>query len=636
MARRIREFNWAQHPFGPPETWPQSMRSAVGICLRSAFPTAIYWGSELRLIYNDAWSHIPGPRHPAALGQPAQEVWSDIWHIIEPQFAQVIETGEGLSLSDQLLPMERFGYPEETYWSYSFTPIHEEDGGIAGVYNSGMETTRDVLIQRQMQFVLHLEEQLATLSEPVEIRQHMMQMLQNMLAPVEIGLCLFDGKGRGEVLAAEPGVEYAMPDELWAWAHREFLDGRALVLHDVTSESDFASFDMPDRFRTGGFLAVPLVRGGILQAVLFAHSPTTCHWNAFDEAALEKCLEASDKFVELAMALEREETIKREVDHRAKNLLAIVRSVVRQTSAKDVPTFRAQVNDRLTALARVHSMLAASNWTEIELMDLISQELAPYGADKAKRICVKGPSIRLNAQDAQTISLLVHELTTNAAKYGALSRLDGQLTIGWEIDAEGSLMFSWEENCPGFDPSAVLNSAPGFGSVLLNRVAERQMGGKLDRHAAPGVLRYRLSIPADSASRLGATMSTGEPKQKGYGGEKSVLIVEDEIIVAFDLEEMVGEMGHRVFGVASSLDGALAKISQGRPDIAILDLNLSGESSLPLAEKLARNGVPIIYSTGYEVVDGLPGMPESARIVQKPMAQEDLARTIADLTEHPN
>ena len=68
------------------------MRSAVGICLRSAFPTAIYWGSELRLIYNDAWSHIPGPRHPAALGQPAQEVWSDIWHIIEPQFAQVIET----------------------------------------------------------------------------------------------------------------------------------------------------------------------------------------------------------------------------------------------------------------------------------------------------------------------------------------------------------------------------------------------------------------------------------------------------------------------------------------------------------------------------------------------------------------
>jgi len=115
-----------------------------------------------------------------------------------------------------------------------------------------------------------------------------------------------------------------------------------------------------------------------------------------------------------------------------------------------------------------------------------------------------------------------------------------------------------------------------------------------------------------------------------------VLIVEDEIIVAFDLEEMVGEMGHRVFGVASSLDGALAKISQGRPDIAILDLKLSGESSLPLAEKLARNGVPIIYSTGYEVVDGLPGMPEAARIVQKPMAQEDLARTIADLTGQPN
>ena len=88
MASLIRETDWSEHPFGPSEDWPQSLRSALAICLNSAFPTAIYWGSDLRLLYNDAWAPIPGPRHPAALGAPAKEVWSDIWPIIEPQFSE--------------------------------------------------------------------------------------------------------------------------------------------------------------------------------------------------------------------------------------------------------------------------------------------------------------------------------------------------------------------------------------------------------------------------------------------------------------------------------------------------------------------------------------------------------------------
>lgn len=94
LALRIREYDWAVDPFGRVESWPQSLKSALGICLNSAFPTAIYWGSEPRLLYNDAWESIAGPRHPAALGVPAQEVWSDNWHVIEPQFTHLIGTGE--------------------------------------------------------------------------------------------------------------------------------------------------------------------------------------------------------------------------------------------------------------------------------------------------------------------------------------------------------------------------------------------------------------------------------------------------------------------------------------------------------------------------------------------------------------
>ncbi|SFR96954.1 ATP-binding protein [Sphingomonas jatrophae] len=148
MGERIRAFPWTQTPLGAPETWPQSLRSAISICLHSSFPTAIYWGPELRLLYNDAWVPVAADRHPAALGQPGGEVWSDIWSVVGPQLETVLATGEGFSTFDQLLPMMRDGRVQETYWNYSFTPIRGEDGGVAGVLNQGNETTERILRER--------------------------------------------------------------------------------------------------------------------------------------------------------------------------------------------------------------------------------------------------------------------------------------------------------------------------------------------------------------------------------------------------------------------------------------------------------------------------------------------------------
>lgn len=148
MGQRIRDHAWADTPLGPIAQWPQSLRSALGICLHSSFPTAIYWGPELRLLYNDAWAPIPGDRHPGALGRPAAEVWPDIWEIIGPQFEQVMANGEGYSTYDQLLPMMRDGRVSETYWNYSFTPIRGERGEIAGIFNQGHETTERILLER--------------------------------------------------------------------------------------------------------------------------------------------------------------------------------------------------------------------------------------------------------------------------------------------------------------------------------------------------------------------------------------------------------------------------------------------------------------------------------------------------------
>ncbi|HCV75490.1 ATP-binding protein [Pseudomonas oryzihabitans] len=149
MGARLRTHDWSESPLGAPSQWPQSLRSALSICLNSSFPTAIYWGPELLLLYNDAWAPIPAERHPWALGRPAQEVWQDIWPVVGPQFTQVLTTGQGFSVFDQLLPMVRQGVVTETYWNYSFTPIRGEGGEIAGVFNQGHETTQRILDERR-------------------------------------------------------------------------------------------------------------------------------------------------------------------------------------------------------------------------------------------------------------------------------------------------------------------------------------------------------------------------------------------------------------------------------------------------------------------------------------------------------
>lgn len=149
MPRRIREHDWAATPLGPIEGWPQALRFALNIALGSSFPTAIYWGADLRLLYNDAWAPIPADRHPWALGRPGAEVWSDIWHLVGPQMERVLETGEAFAFYDVMLPMERNGEPRETWWNYSFTPIRDEYGEVVGILNQGNETTRVVLAERE-------------------------------------------------------------------------------------------------------------------------------------------------------------------------------------------------------------------------------------------------------------------------------------------------------------------------------------------------------------------------------------------------------------------------------------------------------------------------------------------------------
>lgn len=186
MAQLIAAHQWRETPLGPTDNWAQPLRAALSICLGSAFPTAIYWGSDLRLIYNDAWSSIPADRHPWALGRPAKEVWWDIWDIVGPQFDRVVESGEGFSTFAEMLPMWRDGAITETYWNYSFTPLKDDDGQVVGVFNQGHEVTKQVLGERRDRFLLQLSDTIRPLSGADQVIEAAQSLLGQHLSAARV------------------------------------------------------------------------------------------------------------------------------------------------------------------------------------------------------------------------------------------------------------------------------------------------------------------------------------------------------------------------------------------------------------------------------------------------------------------
>jgi hypothetical protein len=151
MGERIRNFDWTTTPLGDPEEWEQSLKTCVRIMLSSSQPIWIGWGKQLIKLYNDPYKSIVGGKHPEALGQPVSKVWKDIWANIEPMLEKVMEHDEGTYVESQLLIMERNGYPEETYYTFSYTPIPGDNGVTSGVFCANTDDTSRVINERALE-----------------------------------------------------------------------------------------------------------------------------------------------------------------------------------------------------------------------------------------------------------------------------------------------------------------------------------------------------------------------------------------------------------------------------------------------------------------------------------------------------
>ena len=211
----------------------------------------------------------------------------------------------------------------------------------------------------------------------------------------------------------------------------------------------------------------------------------------------------------------RQNLLAREVDHRAKNALALAQSIVRLTRGENVKTYIRSVEGRINALARVHTVLSLSSWQGAEIGKLVDEELAPYST--GEQITLSGPEVQLEPATAQTVALALHELVTNSAKYGALSTLSGRLSVSWEDQAH-LLRITWAET--GGPPVAKPTSR-GFGTRSVIASIESQLGGQAEFDWRPQGLVCCLSVPLSPSQPTPDDVSLREAAADADGLERA-------------------------------------------------------------------------------------------------------------------
>ncbi|MDU6727490.1 MAG: HWE histidine kinase domain-containing protein [Bradyrhizobium sp.] len=330
-------------------------------------------------------------------------------------------------------------------------------------------------------------------------------------------------------------------------------------------------------------------------------------------------------------AQERQELMIAELNHRVRNILSLVRGLVAQSkdTANSVEEFAAILGGRIQALARAHDQITNLNWAPVALRHLLESEAGAYLGARAGRVRMEGPDVALDPKAFATLALVVHEMMTNSAKYGALADSTGQVQVIWRLDPGASLVIDWKESR---GPPVQPPSRRGFGTTIIERSVPFDLKGDAEiRFDLLGV-QARFVIPANFVQIVPAI--TGAPahhhaKQESARLSGTVLIVEDNLIIAMGAEVILLELGARHVETAASVNHALKAIERALPSFALLDINLGAESSLPVGYRLKELGVPFMFATGYGERAPLPAELSDAPIVQKPYTRELIEKALS-------
>lgn len=318
----------------------------------------------------------------------------------------------------------------------------------------------------------------------------------------------------------------------------------------------------------------------------------------------------------------RQRMLNEELNHRVKNILAVIKALVGHPveEGRRIGDYVSTLKGRIQALAFAHDQVVRSG-DGGSLKDLMEAELRPY-RDGERQIRLSGGHVWLDSRGFSVMALVLHEMATNAAKYGALAVQRGRLEIGWSQDEGGNCILTWRE---AGGPPVTAPRRSGFGTVLIDRSIPYELGGESRiQYDADGIVA-RFVIPARhihgteaAEDEAESVLNAASPREiAGILADLELLLVEDQMLVAADVESMLSDQGITKITTAPSSAEALRQLKRMTPDVAVLDVNLGSGTSLPIAEELSRLGVPFVFATGYSDQSVIPAS-FAAPVVRKP------------------
>jgi len=383
--------------------------------------------------------------------------------------------------------------------------------------------------------------------------------------------------------------------------------------------------------RVDHFETVRVAKNGRRIDISLSVSPIRDQWGNIVGAA-----KVARDITERKKAERLQQLLVEELNHRVKNTLAIVQAIATQSAsrANSPREFAASFGGRIQALARTHTLLSRTSFEYADIGEIVRDQVL-LGSEADKRVSLSGPLLTLDRQSSVHLSLILHELATNARKYGALSKADGELSISWRLRSANAsvLLIEWRESG---GPTVTASRNRGFGTTLIEETLRARGGDATLHYAAAGFsCELQLPLPQDwYMAQQRYPMQNHSPEwsivpktQRSPLEGRRIIIVEDEPLILMDMEQSLSEAGAEIAGTAGNLDAAKDLVSHTECDAALLDTNLSGERVEELAMTLTRRNIPFAFVTGY----GRDALPEGFRegvLLNKPFSPEQLAATL--------
>lgn len=485
LGKLIREFDWATTSLGPIKSWPQSLKTATDIVLQANLPLVMLWGPDGIMIYNDGYAEFAASRHPELLGSKVLEGWPEAADLNRRVLDECYHAGRTLTYKDLPLTLYRNkGQPQNLWTDLSYFPVFDEDGKPGGVIAVVIETTARYLAEQALEAerkaVLEANKRLSAESA----------FLRDLFQQAPSFMALLNGPAHVFVLVNT--------------AYQQLVGGRDVIgqsLGDALPEVVSQGFvDLLDKvYQTGK----PHIGSGSRVMLRTADdSEEKEHFLDFIYQPVRNSQgEISGIFVEGQDVTERlrgEQHLRlvvNELNHRVKNTLAMMQAVAAQTfrSAEDLPQAKASFSSRIMALARANDLLTGENWEGASLIDIIAGVSVAHAGNEPDRFSARGPVVRLSPKAALSLSMAMHELATNAVKYGALSNETGRVDVVWRVTS-GQLRIEWRESG---GPPVMAPTRRGFGSRLVENGLAGELGGTAELHFNPEGLLCVIEAPLD-------------------------------------------------------------------------------------------------------------------------------------------